>query len=198
MTARVSKKQMILDCCEQSRVARAGLPDLRLIQKQVGERAGPGPAPSLSYIASVLRSAGTPVDYEDRYTDPEIPASYAARLQGALRFNDLASGEAALRALDAAYRDYCSIADFKGRKLVQTIVLRGKQRAESLAANPRVSEQKRREKREIATWFRVWLESPSLFFEWLAVRQQTEEFRRLFASCSSLRAGDTRAEVRRR
>jgi hypothetical protein len=49
-----------------------------------------------------------------------------------------------------------------------------------LAANPRVSPDKRAEKREIATWFRIWLETPELFFDWLELRKASEEFRRLF------------------
>jgi hypothetical protein len=59
-------------------------------------------------------------------------------------------------------------------------VLRGRQRAESLAANARIRPEKRLEKREIAAWFRVWLESPTLFFDWLEIRKHTEEFRQHF------------------
>jgi hypothetical protein len=58
--------------------------------------------------------------------------------------------------------------------------LKGKQRAEGLAANPRVSLARRAEKREIAAWFRVWLESPDLFFDWLEVRKNSEEFQTTF------------------
>jgi hypothetical protein len=68
--------------------------------------------------------------------------------------------------------------------LVRKLVLWGKQRAQSLAASGRVSSEKRQEKREIANWFRIWLESPSLFLNWLEVRKQTEEFLMLFPSHS--------------
>ncbi len=39
---------------------------------------------------------------------------------------------------------------------------------------------KRAEKEEIANWFRIWLENPDAFFEWLEVRKQTPEFREKF------------------
>jgi hypothetical protein len=106
---------------------------------------------------------------------------YASRLSGALHFGDLESTEAALRKLDEFYREYRKVSDRLGTNLVRTLAVKGKQRAESLARNPRVSPEKRREKREIASWFRVWLEAPDLFFDWLDLRKQSEEFRRMFA-----------------
>jgi hypothetical protein len=63
--------------------------------------------------------------------------------------------------------------------LVRSLLQKGKLRAGSLAANPRVSPAKRAEKREIATWFRIWLETPDLFFDWLELRKASEEFRRM-------------------
>ena len=180
MVRRLSKKQLILQSREKLNLLRAGERELRLIRGEVSKRLATASPLSLSYIANVLKQAGTPVNYEDRYTDPEIPERYAGRLEGALRFDDLAAAEAALHTIDSAYREYAAAADREGANLARKLALRGRQRAESLAANPRVSAEKRTEKREIATWFRVWLESPGLFFDWLEVRRQTADFRRLF------------------
>ena len=189
MAGRTSKKQLILDYRESRALAQAGERELRLIQKDLRDRLGASP-PSLSYIASVLRQAGTQVGYEDRYTDPAIPPSYAGRLEGVVRFHDLATAEDALVKIDAVCRDCRAAADHAGVRLARKLVLRGKQRAESLARSGRVSAGKRLEKREIATWFRIWLESPDLFFGWLEVRKQTEEFRMLFASGSAKASGE--------
>jgi len=185
MARPVSKKQMILEYREQHHLEEAREAELRLIQHELGVRLGPSSQTSLSYIADVLRQAGTRVDYEDRYTVQALPEPYATRLEGALQFHSLVSAEAALRHLDAAYRDYQAASDPVGVRCARTLLLRGKQRAERLAASPRVSPAKRREKREIAAWFRVWLESPDLFFDWLSLRKQTEEFRQLFPAESA-------------
>ncbi len=194
MARGISKKQLVLDYRERNSLVRAGEPELRLIQQNIRDRVGGASAPSLSYIASVLRQAGTQVDYGDRYSDPAIPPRYATRLEGVLRFHDLAAAEDALGKLDAAYRDYRSASDHAGERLVRTLILRGKQRAESLAASSRVSAEKRLEKREIANWFRVWLESPGLFFDWLEVRKQTDEFRTLFSSSDAEREAQASSE----
>lgn len=143
---------------------------------------GPNGKISRSYIANVAREAGARIEYNNPYVDPWMDLAYADRLKDLLQFRDLESAEASLRKLDAVYREYREIADRVGTTLVRSLVLKGKQRAESLAANPRVHAEKRREKREIAHWFRVWLEISDLFFDWLELRKKTEEFQRLFGA----------------
>jgi len=43
-----------------------------------------------------------------------------------------------------------------------------------------VDEKKRAEKKEVAQWFAIWLETPDAFFDWLEVRKQSESFQREF------------------
>lgn len=105
---------------------------------------------------------------------------YASRLEHALRFGDFASAEASLRTLDAAYREYLGSGDRAGVRFVRSMALKGKSRARLIAVNPRVAEAKRREKHEISEWFRIWLQTPDLFFDWLELRKQSEDFRRKF------------------
>ena len=58
----------------------------------------------------------------------------------------------------------------------------GKRRAEMISHNRKVEEKKRKEKREIAEWFRIWLEMPDAFFNWLDVRKSSAEFRANFGA----------------
>ncbi len=112
---------------------------------------------------------------------PPLAEPYAGRLKGKLQFHDLASAEQSLRELDAAYRSYVHASDRTGASLVRAILLNGKLRAQSIAANRRVNPLKRKEKHEIALWFTVWLQTPDLCFDWLEVRKNSEEFRKNFA-----------------
>lgn len=177
-----SKKQLILDYCQAQGLERVGAREIRAIEGNLRRHLGAEERTSPSYIANVLRQAGARVEYNDPYVDPWMEEPYASRLKGVLQFRDLEGAEAALQKLDAIYREYREISDRLGTSLVRSLVLKGKQRAESLAANRRVSPQKRREKQEISRWFRVWLEISDLFFDWLELRKQSEEFRRMFAS----------------
>jgi hypothetical protein len=45
-----------------------------------------------------------------------------------------------------------------------------------IAGNKRVSPARRAEKEEIRQWFRVWIENPEVFFDWLELRKQAPEF----------------------
>jgi hypothetical protein len=175
-----SKKQIILEYCQARGLDHVGTEEVRAIGNELRRRLGPDHRISSSYIVSVLRAAGKRVEYEDRYSGPPMEEPYASRLKGVLQFHDLESAEASLRNLDAIYREYRAASDRAGTSLVRLLVRKGKLRAQSLAANPRVSPEKRREKEEIARWFRVWLETPDLLFDWLELRKASEEFQKLF------------------
>ena len=56
----------------------------------------------------------------------------------------------------------------------------GKRRAEMISRNHKVEAAKRAEKEEIASWFRIWLETPDAFFNWLDVRKESAEFKSKF------------------
>jgi hypothetical protein len=45
-----------------------------------------------------------------------------------------------------------------------------------IARNHKVEPHKRAEKEEIAGWFRIWLETPDVFFDWIDVRKKSPEF----------------------
>jgi hypothetical protein len=180
----VSKKQVILDYCRAQNLKRIDWEQLRAVRNELRRRLGPRDNTSLAYIAAVLREAGCQVQYEDRYSAPAMEEPYASRLAGVLEFHDLASAERSLLKLDALYRDYRSAADRVGMTMVRALVKKGKLRAQSLAANPRVQPQKRLEKQEISRWFQVWLETPDLLPDWLALRKSSDEFCGLFGDGS--------------
>jgi len=182
VSRRQSKKQLILNSCQGRGLERLGARDIRAIEVELCQRLGPNEKISPSYIANVLRQAGKRVEYNNRYVDPWMEEPYASRLAGVLQFRDLETAETSLEKLDAIYRQYRDVSDRIGTSLVRALVLKGRQRAASLAANPRLSPEKRREKQEIAEWFRVWLETSDLFFDWLELRKQSEEYQQLFAS----------------
>ena len=181
-----SKKQILLDFFQARGVRRIEVGDLHGARNELRRQLGTCDRTSLGYIASILREAGYEVQYEDRYSDPVMPEPYANRLKGVLEFRDLASAERSLLRLDAIFRKYSSAADRLGTTMVRALVKKGKLRARSLAANPRVQAQKRQEKQEIASWFQVWLETPDLFADWLALRKSSDEFRKLFGGENAL------------
>jgi hypothetical protein len=177
-----SKKQIILEYCRAKALERLGPEEIRALENELRARLGSSLHTSPFYIASVLRQAGKTVEYFDRFAAPAMEEPYASRLRHLLQFHDFESAEASLRKVDEVYREYSAASDRIGTSLVRSLVRKGKLRAGSLAANPRVSPDKQAEKREIATWFRIWLETPDLFFDWLELRKTSGEFLRLLGN----------------
>jgi hypothetical protein len=173
-------KQLILECSQERGFGRVGAREIREIEAALRRAMGNGHRVSPSYIANVLRHAGLRVEFNDPFVDPWMEQPYASRMAGLLHFGSLEEAETSLRKLDDIYREYRTAADRVGTSLVRELIVKGKQRAESLAANARVNPEKRREKEEIARWFKVWLDVSDLCFDWIEMRKRSEEFQRLF------------------
>jgi hypothetical protein len=184
---RQSKKTLILEYREAHALQHAGASEIEAIESELRARLGDSGKTARSYIADVLRAAGTRVDdsgFGSRSSNRITLEPYSARLNGLLQFGNFDAAERCLHNLDKAYREYLDHSDHLGVRLVRAVALKGKSRAWSLAGNPRVSQAKREEKQEIAAWFRVWLQSPDLFWDWLELRQQSDEFARKFGSAA--------------
>ena len=126
------------------------------------------------------RTTGPPMALPDVKFDPP----YGEALAGTLAFGSLAEAEATLRRLDKLCRNYRAASDKKGVDYCRQIAVLGRRRAEWITRNPRVGFRKRMQKAEIARWFALWLENPSLFESWLELRKCTAEYGKLLESDS--------------
>jgi hypothetical protein len=82
-------------------------------------------------------------------------------------------------------RNFRSKSEHAAVERVLNVARLGKRRAEMISRNHKVETHKRGEKEEIAGWFRIWLETPDAFFDWLEVRKQTPDFRARFPRLES-------------
>ena len=93
-----------------------------------------------------------------------------------LHFSTLEEAEATLRRLDTMLRESRAAGDGQRAARVLEIAREGRRRAQMIAGNRRVAAEKRAEKEEIRQWFRVWLEGPEAFWDWLELRKASAEF----------------------
>lgn len=125
-------------------------------------------------------------------TRPAASDPYEEEFRDLLRFATLAETEACLRRMDELWRRFkAEEMHAQAERVVATARL-GLQRARMIAGNKRVSPVRRAEKEEICQWFRVWIENPEVFFDWLELRKQAPEFVEKFGAAAA-RAG-TKAE----
>jgi hypothetical protein len=126
------------------------------------------------YIADVLQSAGWKVVLTQQ---EEAEDQFEEEFEDLLHFKTLSDAEVSLMRLDELLRRFKAHRETTAAERVMEIARLGKRRAEMISRNHKVEAHKRAEKEEIANWFRIWLENPDAFFEWLEVRKQTPEFR---------------------
>jgi len=129
------------------------------------------------YIVEVLKDAGFKVAVA---LQEEAEDQYEEEFEDLLHFKTLQDAEVSLMRLDELMRRFRSHEENAAVERVLNVARLGKRRAEMIARNTKVERQKRAEKEEIASWFRIWLETPDAFFDWLDVRKQSQEFQARF------------------
>ena len=90
--------------------------------------------------------------------------------------------------LDELYRKFKEEDEPAAVERVLEVARLGRRRAEMIARNHKVEPDKRAEKAEIMQWFKVWLELPDGFFDWLEVRKSSPDFQSRFANSDSAEA----------
>jgi hypothetical protein len=129
------------------------------------------------YIADVLQSAGWKVVLSQQ---EEAEDQFEEEFEDLLHFKTLGDAEVSLMRLDELLRRFKLHGEKAAAERVLEVARLGKRRAEMISRNHKVEAHKRAEKEEIANWFRVWLENPDAFFDWLEVRKQASDFREKF------------------
>lgn len=129
------------------------------------------------YVAEVLQSAGWKVVLSQQ---EEAEDQFEEEFEDLLHFKTLGDAEVSLMRLDELLRRFKAHGEKAAAERVLEVARLGKRRAEMISRNRKVEAHKRLEKEEIASWFRVWLENPDAFFDWLEVRKQAPDFREKF------------------
>jgi hypothetical protein len=129
------------------------------------------------YIAEVLQSAGWKVILSQQ---EEAEDQFEEEFEDLLHFKTLGDAEVSLMRLDELLRRFKAHEERAAAERVLEIARLGKRRAEMIARNHKVEPHKRAEKEEIANWFRIWLENPDAFFDWLEARKEAPDYRAKF------------------
>src|SRR5438132_1467627 len=143
------------------------------LQPEHGEAGKTG----MEYIADVLKDAGQKVTINQQ---EEAEDQYEEEFEDLLHFRTLEDAEVSIMRLDELMRKFRGQNEHAAVGRVLNVARLGKRRAEMISRNNKVEAHKRAEKVEIASWFRIWLETPDAFFDWLDVRKQSPEFRAKF------------------
>lgn len=168
-----TKKQRILAAARALGAERFTPAEVEQIRRQLLSRFGAEGKTSPDYIADVLKGAGLRVTWTTTTDSEEL---YEEEFEDLLHFRTFEDAEMCLVRLDELWRKFRSESERAAAERVLEVARLGKRRAEMIARNSKVEARKRAEKEEIAQWFRIWLETPDAFFDWLDLRKQSPEF----------------------
>jgi hypothetical protein len=177
-----SKKELILAAAREIKTPNWTPAEIDQLRRRLIAIHGDVGKTSSEYIADVLKDAGFKLqltlqeDAEDQYEE---------EFEDILHFTTLQDAEVSLMRLDELMRRFQAHGEPAAVERVLNVARLGKRRAEMIARNRKVQASKRAEKEEISGWFRIWLETPDAFFDWLDVRKKSPEFREKFPQWES-------------
>jgi hypothetical protein len=171
------KKDMILDAARDLGVQKWTVAEIDQLRRKLLADHGEAGKTGNDYIADVLKAAGWKIQITER---EEAEERFEEEFEDILHFKTLQDAEVSLTRLDELLRRFRVHGERAAVERVMEIARLGKRRAEMISRNRKVEEQKRKEKKEIAEWFRIWLEAPDTFFDWLNVRKASPEFHATF------------------
>lgn len=172
-----TKKAMILEAARQLGHQKWSTAEIDQLRRKLIADHGEIGKSSNDYISDVLQATGWKVQLTER---EEAEERFEEEFEDILHFKTLQDAQVSLTRLDELLRRFQAHGERAAVERVLEIARLGKRRAEMISHNRKVEARKRDEKREIGEWFRIWLETPDAFFDWLEVRKSSPDFRQKF------------------
>jgi hypothetical protein len=172
-----TKKKLILEEAREITTQRFTAAEIEQLRRRLIAKYGEDAKTDSEYIAEVLKDAGLRVVLS---MQEEAEEQYEEEFEDLLHFKTLGDAEVSIMRLDELMRKFRGKGEKAAVERVLNVARLGKRRAEMIARNPKVEAPKRAEKIEIANWFRIWLETPDAFFDWLDVRKQSPDYQAKF------------------
>src|SRR6202166_3373769 len=177
-----TKKSLILQTARQIGVQKWTPAEIDQLRRRLIAEHGEAGKTGSEYIANVLEDAGLKLELTRQ---EEAEDQYEEEFEDLLHFKTLEDAEVSIMRLDELMHKFQTHGERAAVERVLNVARLGKRRAEMIARNPKVEPSKRAEKLEIASWFRIWLETPDAFFDWLDVRKQSPDFQAKFPQAES-------------
>src|SRR5579863_6548532 len=178
-----SKKELILETAREIAASKWTPAEIDQLRRRLIAEHGEAAKTGSDYIAEVLKEAGWKVVLN---LQEEAEDQYEEEFEDLLHFKTLEDAEVSIMRLDELMRKFQGHGEHAAVERVLGVARLGKRRAEMISRNHKVEPHKREEKVEIANWFRIWLENPDAFFDWLDVRKQAPDFRARFPEVETL------------
>jgi hypothetical protein len=174
--------------------AAVGENELREVQRAIARRFGESAVDSPASIARLLADEGAELRHPEiiefdarwRQTQIEMSATDSSVFDpfDAAKPLRLKRAEALIKKFEKLRTKFEQAGDERAMKSLKDGAISARRTVQSLAKSERLSQRVRGEQIEIAEWLSVWIRTPTLFAEWLELRQRSPDFRQQFPQVS--------------
>ena len=180
-----TKNDLIIEVWEKLDCESVGAAEVEAIATVVADQFGDAAVDSPMTMARLLADEGAELRHSEimeLYVARASNRPYDAALQNVLKTDDLKSAAATIARLENLRLKYKSDGNKEGVRLVRETALRGKRDAEAWAGRENSELRLKLINAEIAAWFTVWLQTPEVFEDWLALRQKSADYAEKFGA----------------
>jgi len=168
-----------------------GRKELRAIQRGLHKKFGDEGIESPAKIARVLADEGAElrhpevIEFDAKWREEKIEKE-TAKFRGLERFLDakpvrIHEAESLIKKLEQARQMSERDEDQLNVRRLRDIAINARQAAELRANDSTLNQTQRDEQAEVAQWLAVWLQTPTLFDDWLDLRRRSPDFRKKFS-----------------
>ncbi len=175
-----TKADLAIEVWEKLDCENVGAAEIEAIEIVLREQFGQQAVDSPMRIARLLADEGAALRHAEimeLYLARAADRPYEAAFKNLLDITGLESALTAIRNLERLRLKYIYVNDREGLRLVREAGIAAKENAAETAARPRADTVLRHVNAEIAEWFRVWLQTPDMFENWVELRQVSRDFK---------------------
>src|SRR5262249_32726895 len=156
--------------------------ELRAIQREIAKRFSRASVDSPASIARWLADAGADlrhpevIEFDARWREKQLRKTSSLTIESnSTKPLSLKAAERLLKRIDTARQKLLRENDTPQLRHLRDAVLNEKAKAQLITRDDTVADSLRKVQEEIVEWFRVWLQTPDIFQDWLALRQRSPE-----------------------
>lgn len=179
---RLTRNEMVLEIYDQEAMGEVTAREIALINRRLVEEYGEGGAMTPAEIARILVDEDLPVKFDEIFRMAAPNDKYESAFEGLSVNRALDQAEKSIRRIDELFGQFSIRNDKTGIRYARQTALRAREYAAALSTSHSIDEKERQVQQEIEQWFRIWLQSPEIFFTWLETRKLTAEYKQRFGS----------------
>ena len=186
-----SRREKVVDVWRSLGEPRVGEDELRQIQKALSrEFVSAAAVISPATIARILVDEGAElrhpeiIEFDARWREARIE-NQAKALNSISRLTDakalsLKQAEGLIKRLEKLRQRFDRTGDEQSRRL-RRVAIEGRQAVLLRAKSRSLGDAEQLEQAEIGEWLRIWLQTPTLFEQWLELRKSSTDFQKKFS-----------------